>query len=118
MNKLTEIGYAIIAGASLIMVVCFFLLYQLPAANQKPSGPLDTSRDIVIYTKSSCPYCVWAKQLLDEKRIAYKEVDMTGNEQKHYDMYLETGQKTVPYVYVDGELIGGYNSLVELSKEW
>ena len=34
----------------------------------------------------------------------------------HQKMADQTGQNTVPYVYVNGEFIGGYKSLKELEE--
>lgn len=118
MRKFTQISYLAIVVSFAIMVTCFYLLYKMPAKQVQDNSMLDTSRDIVVYTKAGCPYCVWAKELLAEKMVGYKEVDMSGDEKQHYEMYLKTGQKTVPYIYIEGKLIGGYDDLVEISAKW
>lgn len=61
-----------------------------------------------IYTRASapCPYCDKAKALLKDMSIDYDEVPVTSKEE------LPEGWKTVPVVFLDGELIGGYDDLV------
>ena len=62
----------------------------------------------VIYTKSSdyCPYCVRAKKLLQEMGVEYEEIGLaTAAELPH--------GTTFPQIELDGELIGGYDDLVD-----
>ena len=33
---------------------------------------------VTIYTKTWCPYCMAAKDLLEQKGIAFKEIEITG----------------------------------------
>ena len=53
-----------------------------------------------IHTLPQCPWCVRAKKLLDLKGIAYEEVDGKS-----------PNWKTVPYIQIDGEPIGGFTEL-------
>lgn len=70
-----------------------------------------------LYTWKFCPFCVNAKKLLDEKGISYQEHSIDNDEDKKRDLLEETGQDTVPYVFLDGKFIGGYDDLVALDKE-
>lgn len=70
-----------------------------------------------LYTWRFCPFCVNAKKLLDEKGITYQEHRIDNDEAKKRDLLEETGQDTVPYVFLDGKFIGGYDELVALDKE-
>ncbi|GAA5864252.1 hypothetical protein JCM3774_001270 [Rhodotorula dairenensis] len=68
----------------------------------------------VIFSKSYCPYCRRAKQLLDsldEKYDVY-ELDQM-DEGSDWQAYLaeKTGQRTVPSIFIDGEFIGGCSDL-------
>ena len=70
-----------------------------------------------IYTASNipnCPYCDKAKKLLAEHHIVPKEIqigrDITKAEfHERYGEYL----KTVPVIFVDEALIGGYSALID-----
>ena len=59
----------------------------------------------IINTLPNCPWCVKAKKLLDLKGIQYIEV----NEKS--DLW-----KTVPYIEIDGEPIGGFTELARFLR--
>lgn len=65
---------------------------------------------IVIYTTSKfeCPYCVKMKELLNVYGYDFYEKDIHENETYKRE-FLERGHKTVPQVYIEGTLIGGYD---------
>ncbi len=68
---------------------------------------------IIIYTKDNCPYCVQAKNLFNLKGQSFEEmkigVDLTREE--FINIFPEV--KTVPFIIIDGENVGGYDRLVE-----
>ncbi|WKE65480.1 glutaredoxin 3 [Gallaecimonas kandeliae] len=72
--------------------------------------------DIVIYTKTGCPYCVRAKALLNEKGQLFKEVcNDKDAERRQHMLDLTGGQSyTVPQIFIDGQLIGGCTDLQAL----
>lgn len=67
---------------------------------------------ITLYTKPMCPFCVKAKDWLQQNNIAYTEVDISENETAR-EMLKEHGHKTVPQIYFNGKLFvdGGYTGL-------
>lgn len=72
---------------------------------------------VVVYSKDPCPYCVRAMRLLDEKGVAYEEIDLTDRPDEINRIKAETGWMTVPIILIDGKLIGGYNDLRALEDE-
>lgn len=67
--------------------------------------------DIVVYGKPSCPFCQLTRGYLNERGLAftYKEL---GKDYEVRDLQrLIPGVKTVPQVFVDGQLIGGYEDV-------
>ena len=65
-----------------------------------------------LYTKKTCPYCIYAKALLEQYKIPHKE-SMIDNS-THKIMSKKTGQNTVPYIFLDKRvLLGGYSDLQE-----
>ena len=67
-----------------------------------------------LYTTVSCPYCQRAKALLDRRGWAYQEIDLTHNAEARAALVARTGMRTVPQIFLDGTLIGGYDELHEL----
>ncbi len=71
------------------------------------------SCEIEIYTLEWCPYCEKAKALLKSKDVSYKEYDIGKEEVKEEMRERTDGAKTVPQIFIDGHLVGGYDDLVE-----
>jgi alkyl hydroperoxide reductase subunit F len=71
--------------------------------------------DIEIYTRAWCPYCARAKALLRAKELAWRELDVTRDKQLQHDMLERSGHQSVPQVFLDGELVGGYDDLARLN---
>jgi glutaredoxin 3 len=72
---------------------------------------------VVVYTKDPCPYCVRAMRLLDDKGVAYEEIDLTERPDEINRIKTETGWMTVPIILIDGKLVGGYNDLRALDDD-
>ncbi len=63
-----------------------------------------------MYTADWCGYCTKAKALLAEHGITPYLLDVSDPSIKRE--LIADGHKTIPQVYRNGELIGGYDSLV------
>ena len=70
---------------------------------------------ITLYTKDFCPFCFQAKALLEKNNIPYEEVNI-GNDQEAKQFVLDQGHRTVPQLYVKGQLLveGGYQGLAKV----
>lgn len=67
----------------------------------------------IIYGKDNCPYCDHAKKLLDSKQKVY-EFKMLGIDYGKDELIaLVPDARTVPQIFKDGELIGGFDKLKE-----
>lgn len=78
----------------------------------------DTLQGNIVYGKATCPYCVKAKQLLDDAGIPYTYHDVVKDSAALYRMIPEVkahiGLKTpvtVPQIWLEGEYIGGADNL-------
>ena len=71
--------------------------------------------DILIYTKQWCPFCAKAKALLRAKGLEWRELDVTFDELLQQEMVERSGRRSVPEVFLDGELVGGYDDLARLN---
>ena len=67
---------------------------------------------IEIYTKGWCPYCQMAKALLKGKGQDFTEFDVELEPDKYEEMLERSqGRWTVPEIFIDGALVGGYTEL-------
>ena len=68
-------------------------------------------KPVTIYTTDFCPYCNRAKDLLKQKGIPFKEVNVTHNSKLRDELEEKTGMMTVPMIFIDDECIGGSDEL-------
>lgn len=67
---------------------------------------------IEIFSTPQCSYCDAAKKLLDEKGIAYSNLDVMSDPAILADFQARLPRaKAVPQIFIDGEHIGGYEDL-------
>ncbi|WP_369335338.1 FAD-dependent oxidoreductase [Halostella sp. PRR32] len=72
---------------------------------------------VEIYTKENCSYCEKAKDLFDEKGVEYEEYNVTGDEEMFDEMVERAdGRQTAPEVFIDDELIGGWDDTSALDE--
>jgi len=64
----------------------------------------------VMLGKPECLWCKEAMQLLWDKGIEYTYMTVVGNELTFF--LINCGLVTVPQIYKNGELIGGYDELL------
>lgn len=74
-------------------------------------------KKVEIYTKSYCPYCHRAKELLHIKGVPFTEHDITIDPAGEQEMRQRSQRETVPEIFVDGKLLGGCTELFELDEE-
>lgn len=72
---------------------------------------------VVIYSKSYCPYCDRAKALFKNKGVSYKEISVENDPSLYEELKKKTGMMTVPQIFIDDKLIGGYTDLAALDKK-
>jgi glutaredoxin 3 len=72
--------------------------------------------NVIIYSADWCPYCVRAKNLLTEKQIAFKEINVDKEPGLRETMAKKTGHKTIPMIFVKDEFIGGFSELSALNE--
>jgi len=89
-----------------------------PAAPAAPIGLGNPNLPAQIYGKNSCPWTGRAMTVLEKQKVDYDFIDL---EQQEHEKFLpllatETHQNTVPYVFLRGKFIGGYNALAEIER--
>jgi glutaredoxin 3 len=70
---------------------------------------------ITIYTKGWCPYCSAAKKLLEEKSVAFTEIDIEKTPEARAEMIQRAnGRTTVPQIFIGDRHVGGCDDLYAL----
>jgi len=79
---------------------------MLSYINQDAVAPVDIS----LFTKSGCPHCARAKQLLRDKQLSFEEV-VIGQDASLLSLRAISGRSTVPQIFISGQHIGGADEL-------
>ena len=74
------------------------------------------SKQITVYTTRYCPHCTRAKAFLKDKKIPFREIDVTEDDAKRQEVEKRTGWMTVPMIFIGDELIGGADELFALER--
>ena len=75
-------------------------------------------KKITIYTTPYCPFCIRAKQLLKNKNIDFKEIDLSEEPEKFDEMSKKSnGARTVPQIFVEDTHIGDCDYIHELDNK-
>jgi len=67
----------------------------------------------IVWSKPNCPYCEQAKTLLNNKGIAYEERKIGDGYTKEDLLEAVPNARTVPQIFLDGKLVGGFTELKE-----
>lgn len=107
-------------GAAVLLVVAVLSLFGSPAKASTAEEALVkstvSSHDIVIFSKTYCPYCGMAKAVFKElKKVPYVvELDQREDGQDIQDALDKiVGRRTVPQVFINGKHLGGSDDTVE-----
>ncbi len=70
---------------------------------------------VVVYSSGFCPYCFWAKGLLNKKQVKFEEIRVDKVPGAHQEMLSKSnGQVTVPQIFIDELHVGGFDDLQAL----
>lgn len=71
---------------------------------------------VVVYTTSTCPYCIQAKELLKKKGVKFEEIRVDLDPAKRDEMVHLSGRRTVPQIFINDEPIGGFDDMWALEQ--
>jgi glutaredoxin len=73
---------------------------------------------LTIYSKNNCPYCVNAKNYLENRNINYREINVEQDPQAR-EFIVSQGHRTLPQIYFQDKLLvpDGWQGLKELSAD-
>lgn len=71
-----------------------------------------------LYTKPTCPYCLNAKKLLDNKGISYTDITITTlSDDERAELATRTNNhRTVPQIFIGEKFVGGFDDLNTLNQ--
>ena len=67
------------------------------------------AKQVKVYSTSTCPFCIRAKQFLKDNNIAFEDIDVAGNQAAAEEMIKISGQMGVPVLDIEGEIIIGFD---------
>lgn len=117
-----------LAGMSLLLILTvagYFKWNNMAATKmhvQKPQLnshglPEQSYKNVLLYTKSHCPYCTRTKQLLKNLGVEFKNIEISYDDALRQEMIERSGRKTVPQVFICDEHIGGWDDLSKLFQD-
>lgn len=66
---------------------------------------------VTIYTKDYCPYCQAAMRLLQQKKVDFERIEVTGAEMQAQMAARAGGRRTVPQIFIGDAHVGGCDDL-------
>jgi glutaredoxin 3 len=66
--------------------------------------------EVVVYTTPTCGYCHQVKQYLAQRQVPFREIDVAADAQAANEMVNLSGQRGVPVVVIDGQVVVGFNT--------
>ena len=70
-------------------------------------------KNVEIYSKSNCVFCDKAKNYFKQNNVTYKEYNVEIPEVFDALITRNPNARTMPQIFVDDELIGGYTDMIE-----
>ena len=98
------VGANIVAGYEVALLGPGLELNGRPAgAGEKPA------HRVTVYTGPTCVWCTRVKAYLTEKKVRFKEIDVSRDERTAQELVKRTGQTGVPQLDIDGNWIVGFD---------
>lgn len=80
----------------------------------------NNGHQVVVWSKSYCPYCSATKKLLasetDADVVIHEINEMQNGDVLHDELQAMTGQRTVPNIFINGKHVGGNSEIQELAR--
>lgn len=64
---------------------------------------------IILYGTEFCPWCQRAEEFFEENKIKFKYIDVGKDKESGMEMIEKSGQKGVPVIEIDDEIIIGFD---------
>ena len=109
-----EPGTLVLKGAQLLLG-----LSGLPTAqtiHQADQEPLQFEERVELAVLPGCPWSLRARQLLERLSIPHR-LETIESDDRFEAFRQRSGMKTFPQVFIDGEVVGGYDDLAQLALQ-
>ena len=70
---------------------------------------------IEVYSTDNCSFCTRAKSLLRARGLDFEEIDISADRARAREMIERSGRRTVPQIFIDNQLIGGFDELSKMN---
>jgi len=67
------------------------------------------NKTVTIYSTPTCHFCQMTKDFLKEKGIEYTDYDVAHDLEKRQEMIQKSGQMGVPVIFIENEMIVGFD---------
>jgi len=64
---------------------------------------------VKVYSTPTCPWCHRAKEFLNEIKVEFEDINVAEDQKAAEEMVDKSGQRGVPVIEIDGEIIVGFN---------
>ena len=76
---------------------------------------------VTVYSTPACSWCNTLKSFLKERKVQFRDIDVSLDQKAAEQMVNKSGQQGVPQTEIDGQIIVGFDkkridSLLELGK--
>jgi glutaredoxin 3 len=73
---------------------------------------------VEIYTWRTCPFCIRAKALLEQKKVNFTEYAIDGDEAARSQMAKRAnGRRSLPQIFINDQHVGGCDDIHELDSQ-
>lgn len=73
--------------------------------------------EITVYYSPFCPYCNWAKQLLQSKDVEFNMINVNDGADIRQEMEQRSGRTSVPQIFIGDTHVGGYDDMAALDDK-
>ncbi|PIR85381.1 NrdH-redoxin [Candidatus Kaiserbacteria bacterium CG10_big_fil_rev_8_21_14_0_10_45_20] len=77
-------------------------------------------KNVTIYSTPTCHFCHMAKEFFEKHNIAFTNYNVSSDPERRSEMMQKSGQMGVPTIFIDNEMIVGFDkarikSLLEIT---
>ena len=65
--------------------------------------------NVIIYSTPTWPWCTKVKDYLSSKNVSFEDYDVSKDKDKAVEMVQKSGQRGVPVLDIDGQIIVGFD---------
>jgi len=66
-------------------------------------------KNVTIYSTPTCHFCHAAKEFFKENNVEFTDHDVSSDAEKRQEMLQKSGQMGVPVIFIDDEIIIGFD---------